>query len=105
MTTVESRVGALEGRADEQAAAITDLRADIRDLGNRLDQGLNQVNVRIDQVNARIDLGLNQVNGRIGHELSQVNARIDRLFVAMLTVGVGLGVAQVGVLVTIVLRT
>lgn len=83
MTTVESRVGALEGRADEQAAAILALRTDIQDVRTELRDGLAAVRT----------------------EIAAVNARIDRLFVAMLTIGVGLGSAQVGVLVAIILRT
>ena len=90
MTTVESRVGALEGRADEQAAAIAALREDIRDLRTELRESLAAVRGEISDV-------------RTG--LAAVNARIDRLYIAMLTVGVGTAVAQVGVIVTIVLRT
>ena len=37
--------------------------------------------------------------------LVAVNARVARLFLAVLTVGAGVGVAQVGLLVTLILRT
>ena len=81
MTTApdEGRLGILEGRMTEQAAAIQGLRDDIRDL---------RADVR--------DL-------RAG--LSAVNSRIDRLFLAVLTIGAGVGAAQVGLLVTLILRT
>ena len=61
----------------EQAAAIQGLRDDIRDL---------RADVR--------DLF------RAG--LSAVNSRIDRLFLAVLTIGAGVGAAQVGLLVTLI---
>ena len=81
MTTAtdEGRLGTLEGRMTEQAAAIAGLRDDIRDL--------------------RADLR----DLRAG--LSAVNSRIDRLFLAVLTIGAGVGAAQVGLLVTLILRT
>ena len=63
----------------EQVAAIQGLRDDIRDL---------RADVR--------DL-------RAG--LSAVNSRIDRLFLAVLTIGAGVGASQVGLLVTLILRT
>ena len=94
MTTVESRVGALEGRADEQAAAIAALREDIRELGDRLDR-------RIDQLDVRLNQRFDQVNVR----MDQVNARIDRMFLGMLTVGAAIVVAHAGILVTVILRT
>ena len=81
--TTESRLGVLEGRTIEHATAIAALREDLR-------QGFAAVNARIDAVNARIDA---------------VNARIDRLILASLGVGVTIALAQVGVIVTVVLRT
>ena len=82
-STTENRLGVLEGRTTEHAAAIAALREDLR-------QGFAAVNARIDAVNARID---------------SVNARIDRLLLASLGVGVTIALAQVGVIVTVVLRT
>ena len=86
-TTADSRIGALEGRADEQASAIADLRADIQDVRRDLHEGVATVTEEL-------------------HDgLVAVNARVDRLFLAVLTVGAGVGVAQVGLLVTLILRT
>lgn len=81
--STDTRLGALEGRADEQAAAIAELRTDIRDLRIELREGLASVR----------------------SEIAATNARIDRLFLAVLGVGAGVGAAQVGLLVTIFLRT
>lgn len=81
MTTAtgELRLGILEGRMTEQAAAIAGLRDDIRDL--------------------RAD-----VRGLTGG-LSALASRIDRLLIAVLIVGAGIGVAQVGLLAAIIPRT
>ena len=88
--TTESRLGVLEGRTDEHAAAIAGLREDLR-------QGLADVRAEIRDVRA----GLDAANARI----DAVNARIDRLILALLGVGVTIALAQVGVIVTVVLRT
>ena len=84
MTTAadDNRLGILEGRLAEQSASLQELRADLRELNARLDAGLQQVNARIDTVS------------------QQVNSRIDLLFLAML----GIGAAQIALLVTIVVR-
>ena len=74
----ESRLSNVEGRVDELSRSISDFREDLR-----------AVHVRIDQLSGRID------------QLSiQVNGRIDRLFLAVL----GIGAAQVALLVTLVVR-
>ena len=74
MTTAtdEGRLGILEGRMTEQAAAIAGLRDDVRE---------------------------------IRAALREVSSRIDRLFLAVLTIGAGVGAAQIGLLVTLILRT
>ena len=80
--TTESRLGILEGRADEQSAAIADLREGQREIRDALREGLAAVNARIDESQAA------------------VNARIDRMFLAML----GIGAAQIALLITLVIR-
>lgn len=74
--TTESRLGVVEGRTIEHAASIAGLREDLR-------EGLADVRV----------------------ELRAINARIDRLILALLGGGVTIALAQVGVIVTVVLRT
>ena len=76
----------LEGRADEQAAAIADLRAGLREIVSTMNSRFEDVNSRIDGVNSRID---------------SLNSRIDRVFLAML----GIGAAQVALLITLVVRS
>ena len=78
----------------ELSVAIQELRADFRELSNRVDTG-------IQQVNTRIDAATQQVNTRIDAATQQVNTRIDRLFLAIL----GIGAAQIALLITLVIRS
>ena len=48
--TLEGRLGRVEGRLEEQARAIQDLQADVRDVKAALDAGLRDVNGRIDRM-------------------------------------------------------
>lgn len=98
MATMESRVGALEGRADEQATAIADLRTDLR-------EGLADVRTELREGLTDVRGELRDVRGELREGLAAVNARIDRVFLAMLTVGAAVVVSHVGILVTIILRT
>ena len=84
--TTDTRLGALEGRADEQAAAIADLRAGQREIMSTMNSRFEDVNSRIDRVESRID-GL--------------NSRGDRVFLAML----GIGAAQIALLITLIVRS
>ena len=80
MTTIndDSRLGRLEGRVEEQSAAMQETRQDMRG-------GFQQVNARLDRLEARAD---------------QTNSRIDRLFLAAL----GIGAAQVALFITVLVR-
>ena len=48
--TTDTRLGMLEGRADEQAAAIADLRAGQREIMSTMNSRFEDVNSRIDRV-------------------------------------------------------
>ncbi len=80
--TTDERIGVLEGRVEEQAAAIADLRDARRNADTAQADGFRAVNARIDRL------------------AEQLNARIDRLFLAML----GIGAAQIALLITLVIR-
>ena len=84
--TTDTRLGMLEGRADEQAAAIADLRAGLREIVSTMNSRFEDVNSRIDRVESRID-GL--------------NSRVGRVFLAML----GIGAAQIALLITLIVRS
>lgn len=76
MATDDSRLSNLEGRMAEQSLAIQDLRE-----GQR-------------QTNADLAAGFREVNGRI-----------ERLFLAMLTIGAAQVALMISLIVTILLRT
>ena len=65
--TMDARLGTVEGRVEEHAAAIADLREGQREIRNML---------------------------------ASMNSRIDRLFLAIL----GIGAAQIALLITLILR-
>ena len=65
--TTNARLGTVEGRVEEHAAAIADLREGQREIRNML---------------------------------ATVNSRIDRVFLAIL----GIGAAQIALLITLVFR-
>ena len=90
--TTDTRLGMLEGRADEQAEAIADLRVGQREIVSTMNSRFEEVNRRFEEVNRRFE----EVNSRI----DRLNSRIDRLFLAML----GIGAAQVALLITLVVR-
>ncbi len=81
----DSRLGRLEGRIEEQSAAMPEIRQDMR-------SGFQQVNARFDRMEARMD--------RMEARADQINSRIDRLFLAAL----GIGAAQVALFITVLVR-
>ena len=65
--TTDTRLGTVEGRVEEHAAAIADLREGQREIRNAL---------------------------------AAMNSRIDRLFLAVM----GIGAAQIALLITLIVR-
>lgn len=76
--TDDARLGIMEGRLAEQSVALQDLRAGQRETNQNWQAGLRETN----------------------QGLRETNARIDRLFLALL----GIGGAQIGLLITLVVR-
>ena len=74
--TTDTRLGTVEGRTEEHAGAIADLREGQREIRETM--------------NSRFD---------------QVNSRIDRVFLAMLGIGAAQITAQIALLVTLIVRT
>ena len=81
--TTDTRLGTVEGRVEEHAAAIADLREGQHGIRETIDN-------RFDQMNSRFD---------------EVNSRIDRVFLAMLGIGAAQITAQIALLVTLIVRT
>ena len=91
--TTDTRLGALEGRADEQAAAIADLRAGQREIVSTINSRFEDMNSRFEGVNSRID--------RVESRIDGLNSRVDRVFLAIL----GIGAAQIALLITLIVRS
>ena len=91
--TTDTRLGMLEGRADEQAAAIADLRAGLREIVSTMNSRFEDVNSRFEGVNSRID--------RVESRIDGLNSRVDRVFLAIL----GIGAAQIALLITLIVRS
>ena len=83
----------LEGRADEQATAIADLRAGQREIVSTMNSRFEDVNSRFEGVNSRID--------RVESRIDGLNSRVDRVFLAIL----GIGAAQIALLITLIVRS
>ncbi len=86
MTTGDPRLEVVEAR-------LEDLR-----------EGQREINARFDtfqeQMNARFDAFQEQMNTRFDAFQERFNARFDRLILALLAIGV----AQIGLLITLVIR-
>ena len=91
--TTDTRLGMLEGRADEQAAAIADLRAGQREIVSTMNSRFEDMNSRFEGVNSRID--------RVESRIDGLNSRVDRVFLAIL----GIGAAQIALLITLIVRS
>ena len=68
MATLEERVAYLEGRGEEHAAAISEVRQDVREARTDVRDLRTEMNRRFDQMDAKFD-------GRLG----QMDARLDRM--------------------------
>ena len=105
--TTESRLGALEGTTGEHAAAIAGLRDDLR-------EGLADVRAEIRDVRAEVAAVRTEVRAEIREvraeirgmrtEVAALNARIDRLVLAFMGGSITIALAQVGVIITVLLR-
>lgn len=72
MGTLEERVAYLEGRGEEHAAAIGEVRADVRDLRTELRDFRVEVNHRFDRVDTKFD--------RVDARFERLEARLDTKF-------------------------
>ena len=90
MTTLEREptqmIGYLEGRIEEQSAAIQEVK-----------DGQQQIITRFEQ---RID----QLAAELRSDLQRVNDRIDRLHLALIGVGGAIFAGQIGVIITLILK-
>ena len=72
MGALEERVAYLEGRGEEHAAAIGEVRADIRDLRAEMNRRFDRIDERFDRIDGRFD----RVDGRF----ERLETRFDTRF-------------------------
>ncbi len=101
MTTLEREpiqlLGYLEGRIEEQSAAIQEIKDGQQQILARFDQMQTFMVNRMDQIQAESNSKIDQVEAR-------VSSRIDRVFMALAGLATGIIVTQFGVIVTLLLR-
>jgi len=71
MGALEERVAYLEGRGEEHAVAIGEVRADIRDLRADMNRRFDRIDGRFDHIDGRFDY----INGQFQH----MDRRFERL--------------------------
>ena len=84
--------GYLIGRLEGQEAQLQDLKAQMQRVNDRLDTGLQEVNTRLDN-------GMQEVRD----EQRETNRRVDRVYHAVITIGGGILVALVGVIISLII--
>ncbi len=112
MTTLEREpiqlLGYLEGRIEEQSAAIQEIKDGQQQILARFDQMQTFMVHRMDQIHAevndKIDRAYTEVNNKIDQVEARVTSRIDRVFMALAGLATGIIVTQFGVIVTLLLR-
>ena len=62
MATLEERVAYLEGRGEEHAAAIAEVRLDVREVRSEVRDLRAEMNRRFDQIDAKFDARLSHVD-------------------------------------------
>ena len=89
MPTLEERVAYLEGRGEEHAAAIAEVRLDVRELRAEMIRRFEQVDRRFEQIDRRfeqIDKRFEQIDGRFSHMDNRFNWLVGLQFATLLAV-------------------
>ena len=87
--SLEERVAYLEGRGEEHAAAIAEVRHDVRDLRAEMIRRFEQVDKRFEQIDRRfeqIDGRFLQIDGRFAHMDTRFNWLVGLQFATLLAV-------------------
>jgi len=82
MPTLEERVAYLEGRGEEHAAAIAEVRLDVRELRAEMIRRFEQVDRRFEQIDRRFE----QIDGRFTHMDNRFNWSVGLQFATLLAV-------------------
>jgi hypothetical protein len=76
MGALPERVAYLEGQMVEQSQTLVAIRADIRDLGQRLDTRMDRLDQRMERLDERID----RQGQRTEHVYDSLNNKMSRQF-------------------------
>ena len=82
MPSLEDRVEYLEGRGEEHAGAIAEVRHDVRDLRAEMIRRFEQVEKRFEVIDRRFE----QVDGRFAHMDNRFNWLVGLQFATLLAV-------------------
>jgi hypothetical protein len=82
MPSLEERVAYLEGRGEEHAGAIAEVRHDVRELRAEMIRRFEQVDKRFDLIDRRFE----QVDGRFAHMDNRFNWLVGLQFATLLAV-------------------
>ena len=80
MQTIEERVSSLEGRMDEQSHTLSAIRADIAELGRRMDQRFTAVDQRFAVIDQRF-VGIDHRFVSIDQRFVSLEQRFDQRLV------------------------
>lgn len=87
MATLEERVAYLEGRLEDHASTVIDVRA-----------GLTHLDVKLSHLDAKVDAVENRLTTRIDGVESRLTTKIDRHFTWLVGIQVAVLLALVGAL-------
>jgi hypothetical protein len=82
MPSLEERVAYLEGRGEEHASAIAEVRHDVRELRAEMIARFEHVDRRFEQIDRRFE----QIDGRFAHMDSRFNWIVGLQFATLLAV-------------------
>ena len=82
MPSLEERVAYLEGRGEEHAGAIAEVRHDVRELRTEMIRRFEQVDKRFELIDRRFE----QVDGRFAHMDNRFNWLVGLQFATLLAV-------------------
>src|SRR5437764_8263760 len=77
--TLEERVAYLEGRGEEHAAAITEVRLDVRELRTDVRDLRGEMNRRFDLMDAKFEARFDQMDAKFNARFEQMDATFDRM--------------------------
>jgi uncharacterized coiled-coil protein SlyX len=79
MGTLEERIGRLEGRMQEQADGIADLRSHIVRLDTKMSDGFARLDAKMSDMETRFESKLSGHGVRLDGKIDRLDAKIDRL--------------------------